>query len=100
MLSLFLLSVAVSGCLKDDCDAEHFYVKYDPVFIPLTNLRTTIQLEPAKQMEQPGKIYVYGQYLFVNEYENGIHVFDNANPSSPVALGFAHSRQYRHGRPE
>ncbi|MBK8877757.1 MAG: hypothetical protein IPN74_04185 [Haliscomenobacter sp.] len=88
MISLVFLSIAVSGCLKDECEAEHFYVKYDPVFILPANLRTTIQLEPVKQIEQPGKIYVYGQYLFVNEYEEGIHVFDNENPSNPVALGF------------
>ena len=39
-------------------------------------------------MKNPGKIYVYGKYLFVNELYQGVHVFDNSNPSNPVNFSF------------
>lgn len=39
-------------------------------------------------VRNPGKIYTYGNLLLVNEKKEGIHVFDNANPLQPVALGF------------
>ncbi len=41
-----------------------------------------------KQITNPGKIYVYGKYLLVNELKEGIHVYDNSNPQFPIALGF------------
>ncbi|MEO6131042.1 MAG: hypothetical protein ABIQ02_04290, partial [Saprospiraceae bacterium] len=36
----------------------------------------------------PGKIFYYKGYLLINEMHKGIHVIDNANPSSPVNIGF------------
>lgn len=88
IIALAGLSVLSSGCLKDECNADHVYVKYDPVFVTAKSLRTELRTDEARPVEQPGKIYVYGQYLFVNEFEAGIHVFDNTNPASPLALGF------------
>ncbi|HYC84179.1 MAG TPA: hypothetical protein VEB86_03110 [Chryseosolibacter sp.] len=41
-----------------------------------------------KTLQNPGKIYVYGQYLLVNEKGKGVHVFDNSDPSSPEPKGF------------
>ncbi|HEY0652945.1 MAG TPA: hypothetical protein VGD65_07445 [Chryseosolibacter sp.] len=37
---------------------------------------------------KPGKIYVYGKYLLINEARQGIHVYDNSNPQAPTAVGF------------
>jgi len=39
-------------------------------------------------MERPGKIYLHENYIFVNEVNKGIHIFDNTNPSSPVPMSF------------
>ncbi|NJO92414.1 MAG: hypothetical protein HC831_28175, partial [Chloroflexia bacterium] len=37
---------------------------------------------------EPGKIYIKDKYLFVNEVNKGIHVFDNTNPASPSNVAF------------
>lgn len=50
--------------------------------------QTEFSLETPRPLERPGKIYVYGTYLFVNDYLQGVHFFDNANPANPVNLGF------------
>lgn len=47
-----------------------------------------IRALPAQEICQPGKIYVYGSYLLVNELHRGIHIIDNADPSSPKNLSF------------
>lgn len=47
-----------------------------------------IKLLAARQLEHPGKIYVYGDYLFINELHKGIHVIDNKDPETPLALHF------------
>jgi hypothetical protein len=36
----------------------------------------------------PGKALIEGRYLFIGENKKGIHVFDNINPQSPVAVAF------------
>ena len=74
---------------------------YDPgpEFIPVQEISgyrpvygsgavTEIRMTPARAVAHPGKIYVYGKYLLVNEKLKGIHVFDNSDPSQPVNLGF------------
>lgn len=88
MLLLFGTLLVSGGCVKDTCDATHVYVLYKPVYIQPAVLRTKITLDGPQKLQQAGKIYVYGHYLFVNEYEAGIHIFDNQNPSNPRALGF------------
>lgn len=42
----------------------------------------------AREICEPGKIYIYGSYLLVNELHKGIHIIDNENPSAPKNLGF------------
>jgi len=50
--------------------------------------QTTFELSEARTLDRPGKIYVYHQYLLVNELYEGVHIFDNSNPANPVQLGF------------
>lgn len=43
---------------------------------------------PGQEVCQPGKIYIYGSYLLINELHKGIHIIDNADPSAPKNLSF------------
>ena len=47
-----------------------------------------IKFVASRTVQNPGKIYVYGQYLLVNEINQGIHVYDNLEPENPTSLGF------------
>ena len=37
---------------------------------------------------EAGKIYKYGPYILVGESGQGIHVFDNNDPSNPISIAF------------
>jgi hypothetical protein len=39
-------------------------------------------------LANPGKIYFKDDYLFINEYMKGVHIYDNSNPSLPTAVAF------------
>jgi hypothetical protein len=39
-------------------------------------------------LKAPGKLYIYGKYIFLNEQEKGIHIIDNSNPSAPRNIAF------------
>ena len=47
-----------------------------------------VKAESPRALEQPGKMYVKGKYLYVNEIKKGIHIIDNGNPASPKFVTF------------
>jgi len=45
-------------------------------------------LESERTLENPGKIYMYKNALYINERGMGIHVYDNSDSSNPIDKGF------------
>ena len=73
----------------DDMPMEPFpQSNYTPVTINRSELETSTTFESPRTIINSGKIYVKGQFLFVNEKNEGFHVFDNTNPENPVNIGF------------
>jgi len=88
-LSTLILGIlSVTSCLKDDCVQTKQFVHYEPVYITQEEFNAPVEFGSARSMENTGTIFAYGQYIFVNEFQKGIHIIDNANPSSPQSLGF------------
>lgn len=82
------ISLSMSSCLKDDCQSTHRYVRYTPIFMSPEEARAQIEMQSPRELENPGKIYVYQHYLFINEIGKGIHIFDNSDFASPIEVGF------------
>lgn len=78
-----------SACDKYEPMHSVTYKYRVPVYLSISALRAQViaKQEPQK-LSQPGKIYIYNQYLFINETNKGIHVVDNSNPASPRFLNF------------
>lgn len=83
---LFLLSL--NGCLKDNCSRT--YTIFKPVYKSLTEARANMKSNAPVQVQNPGKIYLYGNYIFLNDTDKGIHVIDNSQPSNPRNIAFIH----------
>jgi hypothetical protein len=81
MLLLFL-----NNCDKEHC--MHTYTLYKPIFSTLTQARANMKSNPAHGLKNTGKMYVYGNYIFLNELNEGIHIIDNSQPSSPKNIAF------------
>ncbi|MBX3044513.1 MAG: hypothetical protein KIT33_10770 [Candidatus Kapabacteria bacterium] len=82
-----LIAVSISAC----CTTQHYEYKtvvYQPIYKPANEIRNGVKVSPPKQLKNTGKIYVYGNYIFINEKKEGIHVVNNANPSSPQIISF------------
>lgn len=80
-----LIFTALSCCQNNEQDL--IVEGYVPVY-GTTPLQGEIELSEARSVKDPGKIYIYNQYLLINEINKGIHVYDNSTPEQPVALGF------------
>ena len=87
-LSTLLTITMMSGCLRDECTTERTFVRYEPIFKPLSEIRTDIKAESPRDLKAPGKIYALGNYLFINEKQEGIHVIDNTDPANPQKITF------------
>ena len=80
-----LLFSSIIGC------EDNQYVTYTlatPVIMPLDEFRNSVVITSPKEIVESGKIYVYQDYIFVNDKYKGIHVIDNSNPVTPVKMAF------------
>lgn len=85
LLALFSL---LSGCVKDTCKHSYTYTWFEPLYKTSAEVRANIKSNPATDIQQPGKMVLLGNYIFLNELNKGIHVIDKSNPSSPKNIGF------------
>ena len=87
---ILLLSFALAfpSCIKDKCSETHAYTYFIPVYKTISEVRANIKSNAPKDIEDPGKIYIKDNYIFLNDIDKGIHVIDNSNPSSPQNIAF------------
>lgn len=86
--TMCFVAVFLSGCLKDTYTQTYHYTYYVPVYKTSQEVRANIKSNPSQPIEKAGKIYVKGQYIFLNDVDKGIHVIDNSNPSQPQQVAF------------
>jgi hypothetical protein len=67
---------------------EQVYTVNEPVYLSFNELRSSFKVADGQQIIHPGKIYFKDHYIFVNEYQKGIHVIDNTDPQSPQIIKF------------
>ena len=87
-IAVFFVAFSLQGCLKDSYTSTHTYTYYQPVYKTVAEVRANIKSNAPKQVERPGKLYIRGQYIFLNEIDKGIHVIDNSNPDQPRNIAF------------
>ncbi len=85
-LMFLLIPLLFNSCLKDHCTRT--YTIYTPVYKTTVEVRANIRSNSAREIIKPGKIFIKGSYIFLNEMDKGIHVIDNYNPSSPRNIAF------------
>ncbi|MBK7410196.1 MAG: hypothetical protein IPJ40_20355 [Saprospirales bacterium] len=87
-LLLALVGLSFQGCLKDSCQEVVTYYNQIPVYKTIEQIRQGISVEAARDLENPGKLYFYNNYVFINEVHEGIHVIDNTDPENPQQVAF------------
>lgn len=86
LLVLICLGLLYSCQLHDGDEKNQNVEGYRPEYG--TPQSKEISMLSPRPVNNPGKIYVYGHYLLVNENKKGIHVFDNTDPHNPRPIGF------------
>ena len=60
---------------------------YKPIYTTAEDI-SKVEIMAAEPLAEPGKIYVFDPYLFINEIGEGIHIIDNSDPKNPKNLSF------------
>lgn len=92
-LSMFglvlLMAFSFQSCLQDSCERQFTYTQYTPVYLTYDEIHNgQIVNEGPREMKEPGKLYFYNNYIFINEGRDGVHVVDNTNPENPQIIAF------------
>ena len=86
-LSAFVLT---TSCLEDRCMDTVTYQSYTPVTVEATDWRTSsFEFKDATvDVCQPSGFYVYGDYLFLVDRNQGVYIYDNRDNDNPVPIRF------------
>ena len=87
MIAMLAAGLSLQSC-EDHCEETVTYVKRTPIYMLPAEIRSSIQSEAPQPLKDPGKIYMYGDWIFINERWKGIHVIDNSNPENPQNIAF------------
>ncbi len=88
IILFFIFSFLFSGCLKDATTHTFKYSWYEPLYKTKAEVIADIKSNPPQPIEHPGKIFINGNYIYLNETGRGIHIIDNSIPSSPKNIAF------------
>jgi len=84
--SLFLIIALFYSC--SNAKKEDFVtIGKKPIYISAQEA-CNIEFFSPRVLKNPGKIYVYGHFLFVIEICEGVHIINNANPQQPQLIKF------------
>jgi len=89
VIKVFLFVLVLSGVSCSDTVKDTVtYTANVPVYMSKDEFKATTRVGATHPMTNPGKICLYGNYIFINEINEGIHVIDNTDPSSPRNVAF------------
>lgn len=90
MKSLLILSLTLFlfSCTRENNNSPSGQIDaYVPVYASAENI-AQINVEAAKPITEAGKIYAYGNFIFQNDLNTGIHIIDATDKKSPKKISF------------
>lgn len=88
LLAVAGIGLLAASCTKTKGEITMTYHKASAVYADLDEIRQTPLVTSPKAINDPGKIFIGDKFILIGEKEEGIHVYDNTNPNSPVAASF------------
>lgn len=86
--SLFIFEACSKSAAPKTKLVTYTYSIQTPVYQQKQNIIDSVNGDASEPIDSLGKIYVMGQYIFLNDVNKGIHVLDNSDPSHPVRVAF------------
>jgi hypothetical protein len=90
LISGIIVAIAIiftSAC-SDKVEITQKYTKMEPVYLTPEAMRAAFTVEAPQEVSNTGKIYLYGNYVFLNQPGEGIHIIDNTDRENPEIISF------------
>ena len=88
LTTIILTTLLFFSCTtKNDLAPTGTTEAYVPVYASAVNIKQ-VSVEQPRPIQQAGKIYAYGTYIFQNDVNTGIHIIDNSNRNNPQKVAF------------
>ena len=84
------LLIALVITLFWSCDNSEFVTVNvaTPVIMSKADFRNSVEILSPQAIDESGKIYTYGDYIFINDRFQGILIIDNTNPQTPQETAY------------
>ena len=82
-----VISVLLFSC-NSHCTDTYTYTDYVPITKSMKEMRNEFAVLEAKELGETGKLYLYRDYLFINEPAKGVHIIDNSDKTNPKSILF------------
>lgn len=78
----------LQSCIFYSTEDDFYEPRYQAVIMEREAFENSIELLPAKSVVKSGKIYVKDDYAFINEVNEGFHIFNYADANNPIPISF------------
>lgn len=85
---MLLLSAGLFTACEDKTYEELTYKANVPIVMGFDEFRSAVKKTTPHALVNPGKIYFKDNFIFINEFQEGIHVINNSDPSNPQIINF------------
>ncbi|RLD24430.1 MAG: hypothetical protein DRI71_02605 [Bacteroidetes bacterium] len=90
---IFLKAVAfVFGLIALGLMSQQFFPgppsPFEPILMTRTDMEAAVAMHEPREIESPGKIWVYNNYILLIEKYKGIHIIDNSDPANSHNVAF------------
>lgn len=87
-ISLLLFTGSLLQGCEDKCETVTTYTYMEPIFKTTQEVRDGFGVTDPQPLKSSGKIYVFGDYLLINDPGEGIHIIDNSDCGNPTEISF------------
>lgn len=87
-LAVPMVFMLISFSIEPASDASA--TDYTPILLHKDDLKNSILYQQPQDFENPGKIYVYQNFVFIVDTFKGVHKINNMDPENPVKEAFIH----------
>ncbi|MCH8317558.1 MAG: hypothetical protein IIA88_03540 [Bacteroidetes bacterium] len=83
-----ILIITFIGCVDNRVEPNESSEFYKPLLMHRSELENSIELRDKRDINNPTKIYLKDNYIFITEKYYGVHIIDNSDPKNPANIGF------------
>ncbi len=89
---IVVFCLSLTSCITDNWgrsrSVDPVWSRFDPVTMSRTEFENSIEIQDKIPVTESSKIYIIGDYIFVNDKRTGFHIFDNTDQTNPIKKKF------------